>query len=115
MAFDKKEIEKTIADVSEQIAYEGISNAREFWSGITGEQIDEARHALRRLAENNLAAVANPSESERYLQNAANNFNTLVNLAAGNKIAARSEAREMVKMAMNSIFDIAFAAIDAAL
>ena len=115
MGLDKENIETIIVGIANRIQDEGMARAADFWNDLSGDQADEARRALRRLAENQLHAISDPSQSERYLQNAANNINTLINLAAGNKIAARREARAMMNSVMGAILDAAFEAIDIAL
>lgn len=112
MKFDFDDLGGLIEELAEEIINDADAAARQFWSGFEAEQLPEAKKALRRYAENNLAALRYPEASERHLQSAAHNLNTLINLGAGTKIEARREARALMDRVMDRVFNTAASVID---
>lgn len=101
-----------IEGVLDEIINDAKDSSREFWNGFEAEQLPEAKQAMKRYAENNLAALRYPEASDRHIQGAAHNINTIINLGAANKIAVRREARALMDRIMTRIFDAAASAID---
>ena len=84
-------------------------------SDLRDENLAQARTALTRYAQNNLAALRDPLHRETHLTSAAHNLNTLENLAALSKIEVRATARSFVEAVMARIWDITDKVIVAAL
>lgn len=101
-----------ISDVANEIANDGMETGVVFWDSLNFDEIPEAKTALRRYAENNLAALRDPANAETHKQSAAHNLNTLINLGAKSQVNARREARKFMERVTTKILDAAASAID---